>query len=328
MHRYMKHRYICFIQRNNNPWDCYSPIPTQVPWIWFSDWEILYSQSIIQDQESHHIHTYSPSGPGPSSCFLHKLCHSSVILALTLNIDLRYWQPRASDSYWGPRLALRILRTLFAVLVTVVNITTRLCLTIRWYNTNIYDTSPPRLSFSAGISESNVFTAETSGFRRPPTTSEASPVSDRSILSTGDQNRTAAVSFCLRDNVTSASVSPRPGSGSISQHFTSVTIRQSTNMYYQTKSTKTNEGTQSWETCLYAGLRIVLGIDRPVLLLGNDDGNNCDYGDGGQDAADNDPDSGPAAAPVSATSLHSQLQLCFPLILVDESLKFRYHCHT
>ena len=66
---------------------------------------------------------------------------------------------------------------------------------------------------------------------------------------------------------------------------------------------------------MYAVLGIVLGIDRPVLLLGYDDGNNSDNGDGGQDAADDDPDSGPAAAPVSAASLHSKLQLCFSLIL-------------
>lgn len=64
-----------------------------------------------------------------------------------------------------------------------------------------------------------------------------------------------------------------------------------------------------------SGLRVVLGVDRSVLLLGNDDGHDSDDGDGGQDAADDDPDSGPAAAPVSAASLQSKLQFRFPLVL-------------
>ena len=68
-------------------------------------------------------------------------------------------------------------------------------------------------------------------------------------------------------------------------------------------------------TVMPCGLRVVLGVDRSVLLLGNDDGHDSDDGDGGQDAADDDPDSGPAAAPVSAASLQSKLQFRFPLVL-------------
>ena len=63
------------------------------------------------------------------------------------------------------------------------------------------------------------------------------------------------------------------------------------------------------------GSRVVLSVDRSVLLLGNDDGHDSDDGDGGQDAADDDPDSGPAAASVSAACFQAKLQLCFPLVL-------------